>query len=315
MATIHKHKNGWRAQVYVFGKRASKILPTKLEARDWATFKEMEMREGRKASIPFPDLLDLYEKRVSLNKPSHHWEVKQFRKLRLSDLAGKTVADISKADVSLWKDDRLALVSGSTVNREMNLLSNIFTMAIEWEYCTVNPCKGVRRPKDNPSRERRPTAAEIERLALVAGFDDTEATTTRQRIMAAFLFAIETAMRKGEILSLTPDSVKGRVAHLPKTKNGTARNVPMSKRALELFEMVGGNFHLSQNQIDGGWRIMCDKAGVENLNFHDSRHEATTRLAQRLHVLDLARMTGHKDLKKLQIYYNATAEEIAGKLD
>ncbi|MDR6264215.1 site-specific integrase [Roseobacter sp. N2S] len=315
MASFNKHKNGWRAQVYVAGKRASKVLPSKLEAKDWAVFKEQEMREGAILSIPFPDLLDLYDKRVSVNKLSHKWELKQFRKFRNIDLAGKLVSDITKADVSLWKDNRLAMVSGSTVNREMNLLSNIFTMAIEWEYCTVNPCKGVRRPKDNPSRDRRPTEEEIERLSFIAGFDGSEVTSQRQRIMAAFLFAIETAMRKSEILSLKANSVSGRVAHLPKTKNGTARNVPLSKRALELFELVGGDFKLSLNQIDGGWRIMCEKAAVVGLNFHDSRHEATTRLAQKLHVLDLARMTGHKDLKKLQIYYNATADEIADKLD
>ncbi len=297
------------------GKRASKILPTKIEAKDWASDRERELRDGMTSSVPFCDLLDMYEKRVSANKPSHQWECKQFAKLRKTDLAGKTTADISKADISLWKDDRLALVSGSTVNREMNLLSHIFTMAIEWEYCKVNPCRGVRRPKDNPSRERRPTEAEIERLSFIADFNGAEATTTRQRIVAAFLFAIETAMRKGEILSLKPASVKGRVAHLPKTKNGTSRNVPLSTRAVELFEMVNGDFRLSNNQIDGGWRILCEKADITDLHFHDSRHEATTRLAQKLHVLDLARVTGHKDLKKLQIYYNATAEEIADKLD
>lgn len=315
MATFSKHKNGWRAQVYVSGKRASKILSSKIEAKDWAAFKEKELRDGVQASIPFNDLLDQYEKRVSIHKASHLWECKQFKKLRKTDFADKLVGDISKADVSLWKDDRLALVSGSTVNREMNLLSNIFSYAIEWEHSKVNPCKGVRRPKDNPSRDRRVSGEEIERLGLVAGYDGSEAITQRQRILVAFLFAIETAMRKGEILGLSEDSVTGRVAHLPKTKNGTARDVPLSSRAIELLDLVGGDFRLSQNQIDGGWRIMCEKADVNDLHFHDSRHEATTRLAQKLHVLALARMTGHKDLKKLQIYYNETAEEIADKLD
>jgi integrase len=56
------------------------------------------------------------------------------------------------------------------------------------------------------------------------------------------------------------------------------------------------------------------KSGIEDMTFHDSRHEAITRLAKKLHVLDLARMTGHKDIKKLMIYYNESAEDIAGKL-
>jgi integrase len=50
------------------------------------------------------------------------------------------------------------------------------------------------------------------------------------------------------------------------------------------------------------------------LTFHDTRHEAITRLAAKLNVLDLARMVGHRDIKQLQVYYNAPAEEIAMRL-
>jgi integrase len=65
---------------------------------------------------------------------------------------------------------------------------------------------------------------------------------------------------------------------------------------------------------DALFRKCRDRAGIVGLHFHDSRHEAITRLAQRLDVLDLARMVGHRDLKMLQAYYNATAEEIAARL-
>ena len=56
------------------------------------------------------------------------------------------------------------------------------------------------------------------------------------------------------------------------------------------------------------------RAGIENLRFHDSRHSAITNLAKKLSVLDLARMVGHRDVKSLMIYFNPTAEEIAGRL-
>ena len=67
--------------------------------------------------------------------------------------------------------------------------------------------------------------------------------------------------------------------------------------------------------MDALFRKYRDKAGIDNLHFHDTRHEAVTRLAKKLDVLDLARMIGHRNLKTLMVYYNATAEELAQKLD
>ena len=55
---------------------------------------------------------------------------------------------------------------------------------------------------------------------------------------------------------------------------------------------------------------MRDRCQITDLHFHDTRHEACTRLARKLEVLDLARMIGHKDLRSLMIYYNATASEL-----
>jgi integrase len=99
------------------------------------------------------------------------------------------------------------------------------------------------------------------------------------------------------------------------TKNGYDRDVPLSKRALELWELVkDGGFELEPDSLSALFRKASGKAGVVDLHFHDSRHEAITRLAKKLHVLDLARMVGHRDIRMLQIYYNATAEQIADKL-
>ena len=62
------------------------------------------------------------------------------------------------------------------------------------------------------------------------------------------------------------------------------------------------------------FRKAVSDAGIDNLKFHDSRHEATTRLAQRLMVLDLARVTGHRDIRQLMTYYNKNARELADLL-
>jgi integrase len=113
--------------------------------------------------------------------------------------------------------------------------------------------------------------------------------------------------------------VAGRFARLPRTKNGEPRAVPLSRAALALLERLPSDgasvFGLSSASLDTLFRRARQRAGIEGLTFHDSRHEAVTRLARKLDVLDLARMIGHRDLKSLQVYYNATPSEIAARLD
>jgi len=73
-------------------------------------------------------------------------------------------------------------------------------------------------------------------------------------------------------------------------------------------------FNLKTTTVDVLFRKIRDRAEINNLHFHDTRHEAITRLARKLEVLDLARIVGHKDLKQLMAYYNARPEEIASRL-
>lgn len=128
-------------------------------------------------------------------------------------------------------------------------------------------------------------------------------------------------MRAGEICSLANDKVNGSGATLSDTKNGTRRDVPLSRRATELFCFLPERkkdeslFDLTPSSLDANYRKIRAAAGIEGLNFHDTRHEAITRLASKLNLLELGRAVGHRDLKMLQIYYNETAENVALKLD
>jgi integrase len=253
---------------------------------------------------------------VSSKKAGYLWECKKFAKLRISSLSKLNTADISTLEISDWKDDRLQSVSGSTVNREMNLLSNIFSNAIIWKYIKENPCKGVERPKDNPPRDRLPTEDEHEALMISSGWDGESAPqSVQERVYVAWLFACESAMRQGEIATqVKPSQIDGNVVHILKSKNGTTRDVPLTPRAKELLNLVEDDFNLSASQIERNFRIISDRAGIVNLHYHDSRHAAITMLAQQIHVMDLARSTGHKDLKMLMRYYNESAKDIASKL-
>lgn len=227
------------------------------------------------------------------------------------------MGDLASQDFAAWRDRRLKEVAPGSVRREMVLMSAVLTVARkEWGAIAKNPLADVAKPRPPAPRDRRPTQDEIDRLVFVGGIGLNNATA---RAVHAFLFAIETAMRAGEIARLTwgDISLSKRTAHLSHTKNGEARSVPLSGAAVTLLEALPEltpAFGLSARQIDVLFRKVRDKAGIENLTFHDSRHEAITRLSRKLEVLELARMVGHKNLNELLTYYNETAEELARKL-
>lgn len=338
MASLRKTGTGWRAEIYVKGTRDSRTFDTKSEAQQWASKRETELRSitsgaGSKTHT-VGDALKEYRDKVSPTKRGERWE-----KLRLDligrkkvdgrDFADIRLADLRPAHIAAWRDLRSREVAGGSVSREMSLLSHAFDVAHkEWGWLTSNPMKGIKRPQSAPARDRLISNAEIEAVTLALGYqEDMPVALPSQRVAVAFLFAIETAMRSGEILGLTSRTVDldKRVAFLPLTKNGGARNVPLSTRAVELLEKLpevekGDHlFALTDKSRDALFRKARDKAfekvsPEDRLTFHDTRHEAITRLAKKLQPLDLARMTGHTDLNELLTYYNETAADIAARL-
>lgn len=215
-------------------------------------------------------------------------------------------------------------VSAATVLRDITLLSSIFEHARrERRLIDANPIRDLRKPSAPLHRSRLPTTDEIERICLALGYEGQgkRVETFSAQVAVAFLVAIESAMRAGEILSLTWCQVdtSRRVAKLDKTKNGDSREVPLSLKAIELLEQMRGVdpvrvFTVSAASRDSLFRKAKRRAGVSGLSFHDSRALALTRLSKKLNVLELARMVGHRDPRSLMVYYRESAEEIAKKL-
>lgn len=329
MASLSKRKNSWRVQIYVNGIRDSGTFSTKGEAQAWASMRETELRAQKKTGVvtgkTLADALDRYEMEVSPQKKGSRWESIRLSAIREHEVNGKKLGEYRMTEITpeilgKWRDSRLKEIKGSTFNRDMNLLSNVFTVARrEWRWVAASPTKDVRRPKNPAPRDRRITQEEIDRLSLTFGFDGSPVTTKGQAVGAAFLFAIETAMRAGEICALRPEWIDGRVAHLPASavKNGVKRDVPLSKRALEILALLPQDrlFDITPSSLDAMFRAGRGRANIEGLTFHDTRHEAITRLSKKLGVLELARAVGHRDLKMLQVYYNESAADIAERLD
>jgi integrase len=327
VATIEKRGARWRAAVCVRRVRRSKSFRTKAEAASWALEQEALLAKGTGLAPPgttVRTLLEKYAREVSDRKRGKREEnLRIDRILRDDELANVALEALGSSDIAAWRDRRLKAVSAASVRREWTLISHACTVAVQdWQWLPANPCKVARRPPPPPHRERTMTADEVERICFALGYDGGMPQTVSQRVAVALLLALETALRASELTGLTWDRVdlERRVARLSAaTKAGIGRDVPLSTEAVRLLALlgpakIGSVFGLQSRQVDALFRKARDKAGVVGLHFHDSRHTAITRLAQRLPILDLARMVGHRDLRMLQVYYNPTPEEIAARL-
>lgn len=168
------------------------------------------------------------------------------------------------------------------------------------------------------ARNRRITDDDIQAVLTAGNYKQGQTPTQTQQYVAwAFLFAIHTAMRRGEILGIRKSDIKDGYVHLPKTKNGEARNVPLTPKARDMISWISHDSNklipLDENAFKKSWQRVQKKANLDDLNFHDTRHEAISRFVKdlKLPVETLAKVTGHKDIKTLiNTYYNPTIDEL-----
>lgn len=317
MASITRRGDSWRVQIKYRGQRQTKTFRLKAQAVAWAQEQEKLLEQRSLSDVPYhtlADALDKYKLEESPKKRGKRWEEVRLAKLK-RELAfvDKAMSDISAADIAAWRDAQTT--SPGTVRREMVLLTSVFNIAVrEWGWLRANPMREVRKPSSPRPRDRVFTDAEIDAICkLLLGPKGLQ-------VQSLFLLALETAMRSGELVSLTWDQVDltRRVVHLDKTKNGDKRDVPLSSKAVELFESLptreGRLFDISDSSRDVLFRKARDAAGIKGVTFHDARATALTRLSRKVDVLTLARIAGHRDLKSLQAYYRESAEDIAKRL-
>jgi integrase len=277
--------------------------------------------------IPFSKALERYRREVSILKRSYASEKFRLEQLARSFLGQKTVDEITSVDIATYRDARLASVNGktgnlistSTVRLEMSLMSSVFDICrIEWGYCKANPTSNVKKPKPAPARIRRLSGRE-ERLIL--RYTHAHPNPELQTIV---ILAIESAMRQGEILNLKWEHInlRTRVAHLPETKNGTARDVPLSLRARDALMRLGVQskgkvFNYTSAGIKSTWRYMMASLCIEDLHFHDLRHEAISRLAEMgsFDLLEISAISGHKSLTMLKRYTHHQTSKLVKKID
>ncbi|MCE6966342.1 site-specific integrase [Enterobacter sp. MW07] len=270
--------------------------------------------------------LDKYYESVSVHKKGHLQEFYRVNVIKRHPLASRNMDEISTVDIAAYRDERLTQlnpksgkpITGNTVRLELALLSSLFGIArVEWGTCRSNPVELVRKPKVSKGRDRRLTSTEERRLSRYF---------RERNLMLYMIFhlAIETAMRQGEILNLLWEHVdlQHGVAHLPDTKNGSSRDVPLSRKARNLLQLLpaqlnGRVFSYTSSGFKSAWRLALKALIIEDLHFHDLRHEAISRFFElgTLNVMEVAAISGHRSMNMLKRYTHLRAYQLVNKLD
>lgn len=326
--------SSWSISIMLNGKREYCTRDTEQECLHWAmarlieansTPKE-EIEAQRKTVTTFHDLFNLYYKahgKESKSKKYIREQLDSFEK-RFGLLGRKDITQITPQDLTHWRNKRQSEVSDGTVLKEISLYSSVFTFAQkELFILDSNPFFSLKKPRKPKPRNRRILQSEIDKILAELKYEVGNVPRTSSQYVAwAFLFAIETAMRRGEILSIRRANIFKDHIHLADTKNGEERDVPLTKKARELMALIQHNddrlIPLSENAFRLQFERAKARAGVEEVRFHDTRHEAITRFVndQKLPVEVLAKVTGHKTIKVLvNTYYNPDVKDILKMLD
>jgi integrase len=323
MATIRRLRGRWQAQVRRRGvPPRAKSFDTRNDAVRWARDIESEAdRSGfftdtRLAErTTLGELLARYVAEVTPTKKSASSEMARIGALCRRDICHRTLAKLNSSHIASYRDERLQSVAPATVIRELNTISHCLELAQrEWGfYLPRNPAKMVRRPSAPRGRQRRLHEGE-EGLILEA------CDRGRNRwLKPLVILAIETGMRRGELVSLLWEHVDlhKRVAHLPMTKNGTARDIPLSQRATATLQALHADrrdkrvIPMSGNAVRLAWEHLRIRAGCPDLRIHDLRHEAVSRLFERgLNIAEVAAISGHREMKMLMRYTHLRAADL-----
>jgi len=324
MATIRKFRGKFNVQIRKQGYPSiSRTFANLTTAKRWASTTEADMERNLHVVIPdnttVGELLDRYEKEISPLHKSHQVEKYRLQTLR-EHLGDKRVSALLPSVVCKYRDQRLKAISPASLKRELTILSSVLNIAIkEWGIGVgQNPVSMISLPKIARGRDRRLKAGEEEQLLSASG-----------ELKRLIIFALETGMRRGEILNIKKSHIDfaRQTLLIPLTKTDTPRTIPLSSRAIAaLREQLRGSenvipieetalFSYTARGLSGAFLRLCRRHKLENLHFHDLRHEATSRFFEKgLNPVEVATITGHKDPRMLMRYTHLRAEDLVKRL-
>jgi len=314
MATLRKRNDKWHVQIRRKDYPSqTKSFTSKKIALRWIRETENRIDQGSlhqsttTLSVTLKELIIRYIADVLVKKRGCVNETIILKAFMRQSFVNKPLIQIAAGDFAQYRDQRLEYVKPATLLRELCIVQHLYSTAKkEWGFDIPNPIKNIQKPKLNNRRERRLTKEEYEFLIT-----DNNHITLRNIIVVA----IETAMRRGEILNIKYEHIKGQTLLIPFTKNGHSRTIPLTKKAKWILENSFLPFSMSANAVRLAWERLKKKGNIKDLHFHDLRHEAISRFFEKgLSIPEVALISGHKDVRMLFRYTHLRAEDILNKL-
>jgi integrase len=326
MATLRKRNNGhWQARVRKASQSITKTFIHKADAERWARQVEVEIQKGGYTNLVLAErttFAEIIERYITEVLPTLRGGKADF--IRLKALARRPIAklymiSLTPQNIAKHRDERLKEIAPATVIRELSYFSSIINHARrEWGIHINNPVALVAKPKSTQGRTRIMDISETNAL-----FEALRPTGRKSIWMLPLVkLALETAMRRSELLGLRWDHIdlERRTIFLQLTKNGTSRTVPLSTHAIQILteipRMIDGRvFPITHEVVSQAFSRARKQARVADIRFHDLRHMAITRLAEKLpNLIELSAVSGHKSLAMLKRYYHPNPEQLAEKL-
>ena len=334
MSTISERYNrenqliGWQVKIRKRGyPPLVKTFERKGDAQAWATVMESEMvrsvyvDRSKAERTTFRDAIESYIADVAPTHKGGRDEILRLQRFLRDEakLVAHALANLTTKSFEGYRDRRLKEVVAGTVKRELGLLHTVIESVRKSHGMVENPVTDVRRPVVRDARDTRLHPGEEDKLL-------TACRAARNPWLApAVVLALETAMRRSELLSLRWHLIDfdKLTAFLPDTKPGRSRHVPLSPRAYETLWELGAAPRPKDGRVIGtsaeglkqAFERARARASMEHFNFHDFRHEGTSRLFERgWGIMEVAHVTGHQDLQMLKRYTNLRATDLAKKM-
>jgi len=326
MATYRKRGERWHVQIRRKDHpNLTRSFDRKVDADHWVRRTERQIDVGETVKIDpetlkqtmLKDVLLRYANEVSIGNRGCKPEQYRLNALSKNWIGSYSLDRLTPQMMSKFRDERLQERSPSTVLKELKLLRHVLQFSRrDWGMPILNdPISEITLPKAADARERRLEAGELD--ALILGCQ-----RGRTPLLAPIiLFAIETGMRRGEIVNARWCDVDldARTLLIPITKNGSSRTIPLTDGAISIIEELPQSdeciFPISGNAVRLAWQRLKKRVGITDLRFHDLRHEAISRFFEMgLSIPEVALISGHKDPRMLFRYTHLRAEEVGKKL-
>lgn len=332
MATIRKRGDKYHVQFRRQGFAPITRSFLKLsDAKEWARLTEIQadrhdLAPDRKAltDTTLSDLVTRYRDTVTPRKKGAATEAIMLTAFLRDDISKKSLSNLTTADFAAFRDTRLRTVKPASVRRQLMTIQAVFTKAItDWNVpLKSNPLVGLKLETGENKRQRRLSTSELTRIYGAARPD------TNPFVVPIVKFALETAMRRGEILALTWGNIdfERSSATIMEAKNGYGRVIPLTRTAVSVLRQVEAVnalpittkarvFPIVPITLHSSWRGLVDRAKIHDLHFHDLRHEAISRLFEMgLTAPEVASISGHRTVSQLFRYAHASQASVREKM-